>query len=934
MSRKPNGPVTSSFSWPRWFKAAATISTFLVLIMLPRAAWAQRVKSDPNPEKPCVTKLAQTESMYRVAFHPYCDLRELVRTFPVLNEAGKPLPMQEQLRNIFEANKDREVAGVKVRHTVMRGCVLAGKPSPDADAEEKQYCPNGLVNYFAAPANDSIAIIEVPRSRLLTYTEKLEKLSASACNVLGTAPNPDILVRGVLANCQKLGIGALAQAAPISSTDNQSQSTPPQTQPSATTTPVASASSAPAVEPKEQPKQQNTQQTQGVGFFTALTAAIVLLVLFVLFSSRKVLRMIAKHFVSTRAKYAKKLAQATADFEKKAVEIKAAHDEALKKFEAQYDHTNVALTTKCASLQIGLDKQAKKNDELRARLNEQRSQPTQPPSSQLAKDNENLANKLVAANAEVAGLKTKVADLEAKLAQASTIVPTGDVTAVEERIQNLEFDVCAKAGEIETLGSKIDQLKRSLDKVTGERNQVQEKFEGLEKEVGQIIQSRTASEARAEQAKTNQTGAEEQVRELQSQLDELRRKPATTTPGLDGAEVIAANLRAAQAEERCKTLVAEKDAKIAELEAKLVQNGSTPQVVAVSVRGYEETIQRLRDEVSSKEETLSNRDARIDELQNQQVQVANDAAAKQAANVALKREITRLEGDLEEVVATNVRLVRENQELEGRNKLLLTSVSSHTCQTEKNYGDLVRDRLSQTADSAMKLAQDPPAGDPDTAEKSADVLSSTEDSKLTPEEPPQAKHDSVFTSLVKRVETALGPYADQDPDIQVSEPQRPVEEDVLKTYVESDEPWVRDPLPTLSEALPADEQLTHPRMAVLPPISKDVSDTIPPRPSSPPPMDFGSMPDEILSGFFRSSLMEVGTRRLRGERHFSFEVTGRNDIYCLHEAINVPLVWSVGDERVQDEFGSPRLLIDCQGTECRKPQNTVTKTAAMPGIGG
>ncbi|MFA6447212.1 MAG: hypothetical protein WCW31_03055 [Patescibacteria group bacterium] len=913
MSRKPNGPVTSSFSWPRWFKAAATISTFLVLIMLPRAAWAQRVKSDPNPDKPCVTKLAQTDTMYRVAFHPYCDLRELVRTFPVLNEAGKPLPMQEQLRNIFEANKDREVDGTKVRHTVMRGCVMAGAPSPNADQEELQYCPNGLVNYFAAPANDSIAIIEVPRSKLLTYTEKLEKLSATACKVLETAPNPDILVRGVLANCHKLGIQTLAQVAPVVA-DEQPQSTPPQTQSSATQTaasasastsaPAASASSAPKADVKSDAK--DVQLSKDDTWLNIMAVSLILLSIGII--------VLGWLFWRERDR---NMAPIKAGFEKKVVEIQAASEKARKEFEAAYDHTNVALTTKCAGLQAGLDKCARENERLTAKLNEQRSQPTQPPSGQLAKDNEKLANKLVAANAEVANLNAKVTDLEAKLAQASTIVPTGDVTAVEERIQNLEFDVCAKAGEIETLGSRIDQLKKSLDTVTGERNQAQGKLEDLEKEIGQVIQSRTASNARAEQAKANQTSVEDRLTAVQIELDELKRKPATTTPGLDGAEVIAANLRATQAEEKCKALVAEKeekDAKIAELEARIAQNGAMPQFAVVSVQGYENTIRRLGEEIKTQVNELAEVNTAVADLKAQLEQSQSDVKAKDLSLAEKKCELKKTEEDLALVGEANASLVSELRTL--------------------------RERLAeQQAISTVKLAQDPPTGDPISTVKLAEASDSTQDGKSTPEgSDPQAKraaHESDVPGLARMVEQSLGPFADQSPDIQDSKGLlSPAKENALRDYVASDRPQSRDPFPTLSEALPVDEQLTHPRMAVLPPLSKDVTDTIPPRPSSPPPVDFDTMPDEILNGIFRSSLMQVGLRRLNGMRCFTFEVTGRDDIYRIHEAINAPLIWSINDQKMQHEFGSPRLLIDCQGLECKKPQSPMTKTAAMPGIGG
>ncbi|MDM7912321.1 MAG: hypothetical protein QUS09_04415, partial [Methanotrichaceae archaeon] len=446
------------------------IFTLTVVVMLPQAAWAQRAKGDPHPDKPCVTKLSQTDNVYRVAFHPWCDLRELVRTFPVLDSDGKPLPVQIQLRGLYEANKDRVVDDVKIRHTVMRGCVLEGKPSPDADQEEREYC-KGLVNYFAAPSNDSIAIIEAPRSRVLTYTEKLEQLSVKTCTVLETMPNPDVLTRGLLATCRKMGLCSRAGAAPEAVSEQpQSMSQSPQTVQSAA--PVTSAQ--PQLATQNEQAVRITELERQLAASRARSSGSRL-------DQFSYVCLIAAGLMITLL--AVKLYR---DGKKSRAPIVAAYEKKLADFKATYRVSNEELVLRCEKLEKQLNSAKGEKASLEARLQKQQSQATRPPSSQLARDNEELVK-------EVVRLKGQKADLE--------------------------FNVSAISGELQVSVGKIEALKKNLNLITGERNQLQAECEGLEQERDQALQSLAVAESRSEQAKARQAEAENRGRDLEQKLE-------------------------------------------------------------------------------------------------------------------------------------------------------------------------------------------------------------------------------------------------------------------------------------------------------------------------------------------------------------------------------------------------------------------------------
>ena len=218
-------------------RTARTLPLVLAALMLVSNAWAQ---SD-NPygaDRPCVRVTERASDHLVVAHNPNCDLRAIPRTYPQVDpETNKPLPMQTQLRSLYAANQDRMVDGKKIRRTVMRGCVRPGKPSPDADAEERSACPDGLMNYYSAPADDSMAMVTVPFAPALTYGTRMEKLGKRSCAALASVANPTADIQTALAACNK-EFGTSAQVPAATSVAPQ---TPPQ--PAVSSTPAAASSS-------------------------------------------------------------------------------------------------------------------------------------------------------------------------------------------------------------------------------------------------------------------------------------------------------------------------------------------------------------------------------------------------------------------------------------------------------------------------------------------------------------------------------------------------------------------------------------------------------------------------------------------------------------------------------------------------------------------
>lgn len=780
MSRK-SIELVSSFAWPRWFKAAASIFTFAVLIMLPRAAWSQRVASDPSPETPCVTRLGQSEAMTRVAFHPWCDLRELVRTLPVLDETGKALPKQVQLRNIYEANKDRVVDGVKIRHTVMRGCVLAGKPSSDADEEEKQYC-TGLVNYFAAPSNDSIAIIEVPRSKLLSHTEKLEKLTQSTCATLARISSPDKGAQTVLEDCRKSGIEIPTQV--VIAPQEQPQSKPPQFKPDAGVHAGVGQATSQELKAKDariaelENKLADMSEVEKIDNFQLIFLSAFLILMSLLFT------VFAWLYFRERGR---NLRPIQAEYERKIAEFKQG-----------YDTDNEELT-------LLLTDERDKTHRLEKQVSDLKQSPTVPPHGQIQRDNEKLVV---------------------------------DLAKVRERVADLELGLSAETGSKQTLQTRVEALKKSLDSMTAERNNLQKRFE--------VSDSKDLSELKLENEKLLQenqglmadlSGAEERVAQAKKNQAALEQQNMRFKEQMEGFKEV-------------------------------------PGQVIVSVRGHEKTINELKEKNQEFEIALTNAAAREAELTTQTENLSQGVAAKDLRIKELLSELEKSGVDLSEVVEENVRLVRENQVLKESSP-------------------------QQIADSAVIVGS---------------VESPQDDSNST----------VIATSSTNNENNTL-----EQTDARAMAEEKPSRVDEkLRNYLDSE-------VPTNAEGRILN-QLTDPRPAKLPPLSKDVTDTIPPHPSTPPRLVIDeSMPDEILTSVFASSLKEVGLRRLSGRQRVEYVAQSREDIYVLNAVLDVKVVCDSQhmDSQAWRELGSPKSILDCQSPRCRKPIVLHVKTQS-PGQAG
>lgn len=158
----------------------ATVPTALGLVALaacvvltPVSAYAQS-KDAPYGEtdKPCYRAIRKSDEQLVLAFNPECDLRRLAHAFPIA-EDGKNISSQRYLQSLYAMNGRDRTDGL--RPTVGRGCVKPGKPSSDATPGELAACPDGLMNYYATPTDDSVATIIVPYARQLTFEEKLTK---------------------------------------------------------------------------------------------------------------------------------------------------------------------------------------------------------------------------------------------------------------------------------------------------------------------------------------------------------------------------------------------------------------------------------------------------------------------------------------------------------------------------------------------------------------------------------------------------------------------------------------------------------------------------------------------------------------------------------------------------------------------------------------
>ncbi|GEM_PF-1239782 len=125
-----------------------------------------------------------------------CDLYVVARNFPQLDENGKPLPIQQQLRSIKAVN-DKLMQGKPGLRPVHSACVPNSTPWPDQTVAERDMCPNLRVNYY--PVAKQILVPRVPE---FSESEQIQMLGDKTCRILSGMTNPTSEVKRVLMECQ------------------------------------------------------------------------------------------------------------------------------------------------------------------------------------------------------------------------------------------------------------------------------------------------------------------------------------------------------------------------------------------------------------------------------------------------------------------------------------------------------------------------------------------------------------------------------------------------------------------------------------------------------------------------------------------------------------------------------------------------------------
>ncbi|MBI5655009.1 hypothetical protein HZC53_05165 [Candidatus Uhrbacteria bacterium] len=125
----------------------------------------------------CICERGKATNGIRVVMSnkPGCRIYQAVKQYPQIDPSTKlPYPEQIQFRSIFAANLEKMPDGTYERRGVLRGCTKDGKPSPDADTEEKK-CKQ-LSFYYALDGVE----ITIPTKRVFTPSEQAEIDAAAA----------------------------------------------------------------------------------------------------------------------------------------------------------------------------------------------------------------------------------------------------------------------------------------------------------------------------------------------------------------------------------------------------------------------------------------------------------------------------------------------------------------------------------------------------------------------------------------------------------------------------------------------------------------------------------------------------------------------------------------------------------------------------------
>jgi len=190
----------------------ALLSTLMVMLV-GYPAWAQtpvpsreHAKSTEcirvhDPDLHFVDEETKAEKHFAVVSFskdaPNCGIRNAYRMFPILDEDGKPLSIQDWLRSVYAANQEGK------HPTMRRGCDPRSPATADATIEEQKYCAGHYVNYFGIESNGWRAIINIPRTRWYTFFEQQAAVAANACTELEKIPNPTPEATKTLAECRK-----------------------------------------------------------------------------------------------------------------------------------------------------------------------------------------------------------------------------------------------------------------------------------------------------------------------------------------------------------------------------------------------------------------------------------------------------------------------------------------------------------------------------------------------------------------------------------------------------------------------------------------------------------------------------------------------------------------------------------------------------------
>ena len=190
--------TSSIANYGRKFIAMTAFLAFVISLFFPKPALAQG-------GSPCVSQI-ENKIVEGVRYQQItlidregCDLYTLAHDFPQMDEKTKQvLPVQVQVRSIYAASLAIAKSEGRTFAAVRRGCVPNSRPWPDQTVAEKDFCPNGKVNYY--PVGSTVMI---PRSPQYTEAEQMINLGEEACRAMARIENPDDTTKQVLQNCQK-----------------------------------------------------------------------------------------------------------------------------------------------------------------------------------------------------------------------------------------------------------------------------------------------------------------------------------------------------------------------------------------------------------------------------------------------------------------------------------------------------------------------------------------------------------------------------------------------------------------------------------------------------------------------------------------------------------------------------------------------------------